>query len=310
MKDVTLRQLEYFVAVAEEQSITRAALKCHVTQAAISQALRELEGVLGVQLAVRRKSKGVHLTATGRAVATRSRTLLGEVKHLVSAADDTSAGATGTYTVGCFTTLSPVVLPEVAEFLARSYPRVRLDIVEGSGPEIQERMLRGQVDLCFLYEAQLHSEVSSVVLRERGYRVAVAPGHPLASRDAVNVAELEPYPCAVLNIEPASYLNEAMLRRFGITPDVVYRSASVLTIRSLVARGLAWALLMEEVPRSHDGRPLRFLPVLDDLGTNSLLAGLPQGVRPSPLTAAVIAHCRAALGQGNREDHRGGADQP
>jgi len=295
MKDVTLRQLEYFVAVAEEQSITRAAVKCHVTQAAISQALRELEGVLGVQLAVRRKSKGVHLTATGRAVATRSRTLLGEVRHLVSAADDTSAGASGTYTVGCFTTLSPVVMPEVAEFVAHRYPRVRLEIVEGTGPDIQERMLRGQLDLCFLYEAQRHSEVSTVVLRERRYHVAVAPGHPLAARDAVRVADLEPHPCAVLNVEPASYLNEAMLRRCGITPNVVYRSANVLTIRSLVGRGLAWALLMEEVPASHDGRPLRFLPVLDDLGTNSVLAGLPQGVRPSPLTTAVIEHCRSVL---------------
>jgi DNA-binding transcriptional LysR family regulator len=291
MKDVTLRQLEYFVAVAEEQSITRAAVKCHVTQAAISQALRELEAVLGVQLAVRRKSKGVHLTSTGRAVATRSRTLLGEVKHLVSAVDGTS----GTYTIGCFTTLSPVVLPEVAEFLARTHPRVRLDIVEGSAPEIQERMLRGQIDLCFLYEAQRHSEVSTVLLHERRYHVAVAPDHPLATRDAVSVAELEPHPGAVLNVEPASYLNEAMLRRFGITPNVVYRTASVQTIRALVGRGLAWALLMEVVPASHEGRPLRFLPVLDELGTNSLLAGLPQGVRPSPLTAAVIDHCRKAL---------------
>jgi DNA-binding transcriptional LysR family regulator len=295
MKDVTLRQLEYFVAVAEEQSITRAAMKCHVTQAAISQALRELEAVLGVLLAVRRKSKGVHLTSTGRAVATRSRTLLGEVRHLVSAADDTSAGASGTYTIGCFTTLSPVVLPEVAEFVARTYPRVKLDIVEGPAPEIQERMLRGQIDLCFLYEAQRHSEVSTVLLHERRYSVAVATDHPLAGRDTVSVADLEPHPCAVLNIEPASYLNEAMLRRFGINPNVVYRTASVQTIRALVGRGLAWALLMEEVPASHEGRPLRFLPVLDDLGTNSLLAGLPQGVRPSPLTEAVIAHCRTAL---------------
>jgi DNA-binding transcriptional LysR family regulator len=295
MKDVTLRQLEYFVAVAEEQSITRAAVKCHVTQAAISQALRELETVLGVQLAVRRKSKGVHLTATGRAVATRSRTLLGEVKHLVSAADDTSAGASGTYTIGCFTTLSPVVLPEVAEFLARTYPRVKLDIVEGSASEIQERMLRGQADLCFLYEAQRHSEVSTVLLRERRYRVAVASDHPLAARDAVSVADLEPHPGAVLNIEPASYLNEAMLRRFGITPNIVFRTASVVTIRALVGRGLAWALLMEVVPASHEGRPLRFLPIVEDLGTNSVLAGLPQGVRPPPLTEAVIAHCRSAL---------------
>ncbi|WP_219418174.1 LysR family transcriptional regulator [Pseudonocardia nigra] len=295
MKDVTLRQLEYFVAVAEEQSITRAAMKCHVTQAAISQAMKELEAVLGVQLAIRRKSKGVHLTPTGRAVATRSRSLLGEVRHLVSTADEAAESASGTYTVGCFTTLSPVVLPEVAEFLARTYPKVRLEIVEGSGPEIQERMLRGQIDLCFLYEAQKHSEVSTVLLRQRRYRVALGADHPLAAQDAVTVADLEPHPCALLNVEPATYLNEAMLRRFGVAPNVVYRSASVLTIRAIVGRGLAWGLLMEEVPASHEGRPLRFLPIVDDLGTNSVLAALPKGVRPTTLTTALIAHCRTAL---------------
>jgi DNA-binding transcriptional LysR family regulator len=293
MKDVTLRQLEYFVAVAEEQSITRAALKCHVTQAAISQALKELEAVLGVQLAIRRKAKGVHLTQTGREVATRSRTLLGAVRHLVSAADETAES--GTYTVGCFTTLSPIVIPEVAEFVTRRYPRVRLQIVEGPGPEIQERMLRGQIDLCFVYEAQRHSEVSTVLLRERRYRVAVAADHPLATQEAVHVADLEEQPWALLDIEPASYLNEALLRRFGVTLNVVYRSADVRTIRALVGRGLAFALLMEEVAESHEGRPLRFLPIAENLGTNSILAASPGGVRPSPLTAAVIAHCRSAF---------------
>ncbi|MDA2805156.1 LysR family transcriptional regulator [Nocardiopsis suaedae] len=293
MKDVTIRQLEYFVAVAEERSITRAALKCHVTQAAISQALKELEAVLGVQLAIRRTAKGIHLTPTGRAVATRSRTLLGEVRHLVSTAEGTAE--TGTYTVGCFPTLSPLVIPELAEFVARTYPSVRLEIVEDTGPEIQERMMRGQVDLCFIYEAQRHPEASTVLLKERRFRVAVAADHPLARQDAVTVAELGRHPFALLNVEPATYLNEAMLRRFGVVPNVVYRSSNVHTIRSIVGRGLACALLMHEVAESDEGRPLRFLPIVEDLGTNSILAASPRGVRPSTLTAALVEHCQAAL---------------
>lgn len=301
MKDVTLRQLEYFVAIAEEQSITRAALKCHVTQAAISQALKELEAALGVQLAIRRKSKGVHLTATGRAVVTRSRTLLGEVRHLVNAADETAGSASGTYTVGCFTTLSPLVIPEVAEFFARNYPNVRLETVEGPGPEIQERMLRGQIDVCFIYEAQRHTEVSTVLVRERRFRVAVAADHPLAAHRAVTLADLENHPWALLNIEPATYLNEAMLRRFGVEPNLVYRSADIRTIRAIVGRGLAYALLMEEVAESHEGRPLRFLPVVEDLGTNSVLAALPRGVRPPPLTSALIERCRSVLARQTAE---------
>ncbi|MEU6642716.1 LysR family transcriptional regulator [Saccharomonospora sp. NPDC046836] len=293
MRDVTLRQLEYFVAVAEEQSITRAALRCHVTQAAISQALKELETVLGVQLLIRRTAKGLHLTPTGRAVATRSRTVLGGVRSLVSTADGTAER--GTYTVGCFPTLSPLIIPGIAEFIAHNYPGVRLEIVEDTAPEIQERMMRGQADLCFIYEAQRHPEVSTILLRERHFRVAVAADHPLATRDVVSVTDLADYPYALLNLDPATYLNEAMLRRFGVVPTIVYRSTSVQTIRSIVGRGLACALLMQEVEESDEGRPLRFLPIAEDLGTNSLLAALPRGVRPSPLTTAVIEHCQSAI---------------
>ncbi|WP_427005236.1 LysR family transcriptional regulator [Pseudarthrobacter sp. H2] len=297
MKEMTLRQLEYFVAVAEAQSITKAALKCHVSQAGISLALKELEAALGVQLAIRRKSKGVYLTPAGSIVATRARALISEAQHLIDAVDAGTAGYSGTFTVGCFTTLSMLVLPEVAEFFAREHPKVTLEFVEGSGPDIQEKMLRGQIDVCFIYEVQRHPEVESVLLRRREFLVALSPDHPLADRNTINLLDLAPYPAALLNVEPASYLNESMLRRFGVEPNIAYRSSNVHTIRAIVGRGLAYSLLMEAVEESHEHRPLKFLPIAQNTGTNSLLVAYPQGVKLSGLAQELIEHCDRHLGQ-------------
>ncbi|MHA6622698.1 LysR family transcriptional regulator [Pseudonocardia sp. DLS-67] len=289
MKDVTLRQLEYLVAIAQDESISRAAVRCHVSQAAISQALRELESALGVQLAVRRTAKGVHLTAAGRAVATRARGVLHDVRQLAGHA------GTGRLAVGCFPSVSAQIVPEIAGLLRDRFPDVRLDIVEASAAVLQERMLRGQVDVCFVYEMQLQPEVEPIVLRERRFKVAVAADHPLAARPDVRLADLADHPGALLNLEPASFLNEAMLARFGVVPRIDYRSTDVMTVRALVGRGLAWSLLMTEVAASHDGRPLRFLPIVDDVGTNSLVAALPRGVRATGLVERVIRHCREVL---------------
>lgn len=289
MKDVTLRQLEYLVAIAQDESISRAAVRCHVSQAAISQALRELESALGVQLAVRRTAKGVHLTAAGRAVVTRARGVLHDVRQLAGHA------GTGRLTVGCFPSVSAQIVPEIADLLHDRYPDVRLEIAEASAAVLQERMLRGQVDVCFVYEMQLQPEVEPILLRERRFKVAVAAAHPLAARPDVRLADLADHPGALLNLEPASFLNEAMLARFGVVPRIDYRSTDVMTVRALVGRGLAWSLLMTEVAASHDGRPLRFLPIVDDVGTNSLVAALPRGVRAAGLVEQVIRHCREVL---------------
>lgn len=296
MKEVTLRQLEYFVAVAEEESITKAAVKCHVSQAAISLALKELEASLGKQLVIRRKSKGVYLTRVGRNVAVRGRSILAESRQLLAAVESRS-NSERTFAVGCFTPLSMRVIPEIAEYFTLWQPDVRLEIVEGAGQEIQERMLRGQLDMCVIYAAQLNADAQAEVIRRETFKIALSPAHPLASQPIVSLAELASFPAAVLNLEPASYMNEGFFRRYGHEPQVRFRSSSVHTIRALVGRNLAFAFLIQEVPESHEGRPIKYVPLVEDLGENSILAALPRGTRTSEFAGAAISRLRRALEQ-------------
>jgi DNA-binding transcriptional LysR family regulator len=258
-------------------------------------ALKELEASLGVQLLIRRRAKGAYLTPLGRIVATRARALISEAHHLIDAVDAGAEAYSGTFTVGCFTTLSTLVLPEVAEFFVRRHPLVTLDFVEGSGPEIQERMLQGQIDLCFIYEAQRHPEAEYVVLRRQDFRVALSPQHPLSERGVIDLRDLAPYPAALLDVEPASYLNEAMLRRFGVEPNIVYRSSSVHTLRAIVGRNLAYSLLMEPVDESSERLPLKYLPIAQETGTNSLLVSYPRGISVSGLAKDLIEYCASVF---------------
>jgi DNA-binding transcriptional LysR family regulator len=295
MLELTLRQLEYFVSIAEEGSITRAALRCHLSQAGISLALKEMEAAMNVDLVIRRKSRGIHLTPVGRAVALRAKAILDDIRRLAGPSEDNVLTG-GQYTVGCVTTLSEMILPEVAEFFAVTHPQVDLQIIEDDAPELQERMLRGQIDLTFVNEAQAHPEVEVQTIRERPYRVALARDHPLAAGEEVSLRELEPFPAAMLNVRPASYLNEALFRGLGLTPNIKYRSTSVHAVRAIVGRGLAYALLMEPVDASSEGRPLTFLKARELTTTNSVTAALPRATRPLPLSSQLIKHCRQTLG--------------
>lgn len=295
MTDITLRQLEYFVAVAEEQSITKAALKCHVTQAGVSLAIKDLEKALGVQLAIRRKSRGMYLTRAGRAVATRANALLRDAVRLVASVHEEAGGFSGAFTVGCVMTLSTDILAEVAEYFATTHPNVTLDFVEDTAPELQERMLRGQIDISFINEAQRHPEVEFKVLRKRDYLVALSPEHPLASSEIVSLQDLAPYPAALLNVRPANYLNESLLSSAGTEPNIVYRSASLPAIRALVGRGLAYALMMERVPESHEGLPITYRPIAGITETNSIVVAYPKDVRLPGLALDLIVHCERVL---------------
>lgn len=122
--------------------------------------------------------------------------------------------------------------------------------------------------------------------------MALSPDHPLATKDAIDLLDLAPYPAALLNVEPASNLNEAMLRRFGVQPKIVYRSPNVHTIRAMVERNLVYSLLMEEVDESSGHLTLKYLPIAQETGsqlTACLVSAGCQGLGPDEGSYRVLS---------------------
>lgn len=285
MNGLTLRQLEYFVAVAETSSITGAAARSHVSQAAVSLAVTELEKTLGVTLTIRRPAKGVSLTAEGRAMLPAARAILDQTQQLTEDISQVRKTLSGPLHIGCFRTLSMHVIPHLVDWFRSHHPRVELIFDEGNAPEIQEKMLAGQLSACLIYEAQLEAGCRSILIRDHRRQAIMSPQHPLADHSEVSLAQLAQYPAILLDERPAleRTLNEFYSR--SLEPKVGFRTRSVQTVQNLVGRNLGYGLLMHSPSQSPEGRPLIAGKIADSLPRNALMLSSPPGRR----TAAVQA---------------------
>ncbi|HXO55896.1 MAG TPA: LysR family transcriptional regulator, partial [Mycobacterium sp.] len=134
---VSLRQLEYFVAVAEQGTMAAAGEHCRISQSAISLAVSQLERVLGVQLFLRQRSKGLTLTNAGRLVLTDARRLLQQTDELQDRARSLGQELSGRLVTGCYATLTPYLLPIIFQAFRKAEPGIEIEFVEGSVAELQ-----------------------------------------------------------------------------------------------------------------------------------------------------------------------------
>ena len=179
-----LHQLEYFVAVAEEASFTRAASRVHVAQPGVSAQVRRLESELGQQL-LDRSGRSVRLTEVGSAVLPFARAALDAVANARLAVDDLAGLVRGQVTVGM---VSGCALPVLAELLAGfhdRHPGVAIALVEDNSDRLVERLRDGRLDLALIgWAEQTPADIDSVVLVDEELVAAVAPDHPLADAGA------------------------------------------------------------------------------------------------------------------------------
>ena len=128
----TMQQLAAFVAVADTGTITAAATRLGLSATAVRAAIDELERILGVQLCVRRRAKGVTLTSAGQAMLAKARVVLHEAVDLELDVRGEPGQVSGVLHVGCYTTLGPTVLPPLLAGFGARYPAARVDLREDS----------------------------------------------------------------------------------------------------------------------------------------------------------------------------------
>ncbi|GAA3737707.1 DNA-binding transcriptional LysR family regulator [Spinactinospora alkalitolerans] len=298
MKEITLRQLEYFLAVAELGSISAAARRCHVSAGGISLALNELEAGLGVQLMLRRKAKGAVLTAAGRWVAEQARSIVRDTKELQYGAQMLQGRLVGPLNIGCFSTLSPWLLPRIVEHFSLNHPDVDVDLVEGPSDHLQRLLHRGEIDVCLMYSKHVETDLEYRIITPVRLQVLLSADHPLAGLDEVSLNDLRDEPAVLLGLRPARDLAETVLRSAGFEPWIKWRSTNVETIRSIVARGLAYSVLMGRPlgDRTYEGLPVAYRRIKDDLPANSVIIAHPRGSSPSAKVQTLIDYCRGEFG--------------
>lgn len=290
----TLRQLTYFTAVADAGTISDAAHQLHVSQPALSQAITDLERVLGAQLLVRRKAHGVTLTPSGAQVLQLARDLLRRTEDLGGVAAGGEPGSlSGTLGLGCYLTLAPTALPPLLEGFGEVHPGVTIDFAEDTQDVLQRRLLRGELDLAILYDMEIDPDLSTSVIANVRPHILLAADHPLAGADEVSLADLVDDPQVLLDAPPSSHNTLALFQQFGLTPQVRYRPRTYELARALVGRGLGYALLVQRPfnDLTYGGHRVVIKEIAEPVADARIVIAWPRVVRLNHRAAAFVRFC-------------------
>jgi DNA-binding transcriptional LysR family regulator len=249
---VELRQLRYFVAVAEELHFRRAAERLHISQPPLSQQIRALEEELGFALLIRTRRR-VELTPAGAAFLRDARAILSELDGAVAGARRIDAGQTGRLRINFVGSALVSIVPGTVERFRRSRPGVALELRERATVD-QLRAVRAGVSDVGLVRPPIEDEPElrvQTVLRER--TVAALPAaHPLAELRRVPLRRLGAAPLVLFPRDQAPGFHDLLIESLagaGAAPRVIQYAPEMLTIIGLVAAGIGVSLVPASVAR-------------------------------------------------------------
>ncbi len=242
---IDLRRLRYFVAVAEERSVGRAAERLGMAQPPLSVQIRKLEIEVGAAL-FRRGARGMEITDAGSAFLARAKDALALSGEAVEAARAVAAGRRGRLTVGYMFTLAYSVLPRLVPELRRTLPDVDLDFVEMSAATREPLVLDRRVTIALCMPAIRHPEIETEAVGAQSAMVALPARSALARLSAVPVQRLRDHKLIGLpraREGTVSVVVSSLLRRHGITMQTAHAVETVYSALGLVLAGEGIAIL-------------------------------------------------------------------
>jgi DNA-binding transcriptional LysR family regulator len=288
-----LRQLEYFVAVAEESSFTRAAARVHISQSGVSAQVRQLEHELGATL-LDRSARNVRLTAAGDAALAQARDVLAAVLALRRSVDAVTGLVRGRLVIGMITGCTVAPLFEALTTFHATYPTIELALEEANSDRLIELIRDGTIDLALAGIAETPPEdLQSAVIVSEGLIAAVPPAHPLARRNRTTLAAVVEHPvvCLPPGTGIRTVFDQACAAR-RVTPAVALQASAPDAVIDLARRGFGVAILSESM--SAACTDLKSITITD-VRTPALLA-LIWSTGPNPARQQLIDHALRAFG--------------
>ncbi|WP_271410033.1 LysR substrate-binding domain-containing protein [Pseudomonas sp. Q1-7] len=247
-----LKQLRYFVAVAEELHFGRAAARLFISQPALSFDIKKLEEQLGIQLLLR-NNKSVKLTAAGQVLLEEARNLLLQAEQARRLTLRSAQGALGRLRVGFVSSMLYRGLPQVvADFEAR-FPGMEVVLQEMNSAEQAQALQRGQIDIGFAHRGTLPPGIGSQPLLADPFVCCLPPGHRLAQRQRVDLAELRDDPFILFPRHASPHYHDLIIARCvaaGFSPQIRHEARLWQTIAAMVAQGMGVALLPQTLGRA------------------------------------------------------------
>lgn len=240
-----LRQLKYFVAVAEEQSFGNAAKRLHMSQPPLSIQIKGLEEEIGVRL-LDRTTRRVDLTDAGRAFLDKAREVLVASEEAKSVARGAELGLQGRLEVGFVSTATLSILPPALRLFRERFGDVELDLKELSSTEQLQALYEGNIRVGLVRMPLRAPEIELEPILEEPLVVALPADHPLGARDSITIEEIADLPLIFFERrqEPGSHEQIVeLLGRVGALPKVAQYAVHLQTVVGLVASDMGIAIL-------------------------------------------------------------------
>jgi DNA-binding transcriptional LysR family regulator len=242
-----LRHLRYFVAVASEENVSRAAVKLHVSQPGLSRQIRDLEDEIGFLL-FERSAKALRLTAAGRTFLSEARAVLQRAEEAVSKARLSAGAMQGEIYVGYAPSLTIRILPQALRSFQATLPKVRVILRDLSTEEMLMQLRDNKLQVALMVRPG-RSVMGGLAFKELARYpmcVAVAPGHPLAKLKSVALAQIADEPLIAYNRTDYPEYHEAMDKIFAKAkrrPKIVEEHDGVTSIVAAVEAGHGFAFM-------------------------------------------------------------------
>ena len=263
---ISLRQIRYFVATAEQGQITQAAVALAISQSAITSAIKDLEQVVGAEL-FSRSPQGMELTTVGRQFLFHAYDILNKVQEATSLkvpANDVE----GSLTVAATYTVIGYFLPNHLERLKRYFPKLEIQLFELTREAIEEGLLSNRYDIAVLLTSNVQdTDLSTETLIGSRRRLWVASKHHLLQGDFVGLKEVAAEPYIMLTVDEAAHTSLKYWSKTPFRPTVTLRTSSVEAVRSMVANGQGVAILSDMVlrPWSLEGKRIETVVLRDPI---------------------------------------------
>jgi DNA-binding transcriptional LysR family regulator len=296
-----LRQLEYFVTVADEQNFTRAAERLHVAQPGISAQIRQLERELGQPL-LDRAGRVTTLTEAGKAVLPFARAALDAVAGAREAVDELAGLLRGHVSVGMVVQCAALDLPGLLAGFHQRYPAIEITLAEDNSDRLADGVRDGSYDLAFIGTSAADPPGLSLQVVADEPVVAAFSGTPkssgaaeFAGRDWVTLAEIARH--TVISLPPGTGLRSAVdgaYASIGLRPHIAFEASDPRMLARLAAHGLGLAFLPASVAAAH-GADLHVLTIRDPEIRGRLALAWRADDPVSPAARALIAHARTTF---------------
>ncbi|MBT2302504.1 LysR family transcriptional regulator [Variovorax paradoxus] len=294
----TLKQLQYFAAVARTGQISLAAAEVHVSQSAMTSAIAELERLLSAAL-LERSRTGVTLTHEGHLFLQRANAVLEAADEAARQPFRERSVVTGTLNIAAsYTVLGYFLLPFIAKF-QKHHPLVKIVPLEQNRTQIEDSVSNGDLEIAVALTSNMTEpeRFNRVVLARSRRQLWVGPAHPLVDAAQTTLAEASAFPYILPMVDEGDISAMRYWKNAGVQPPQYIRTSSMEAVREMVALGFGTTILSDMVfrPWSLDGRRIRTVPLEDAIPTMEVGLIWKKDQTLSPVAEALRQYLKVAV---------------